>query len=118
MREERGRTDMDIVKQLLQGIPLPRMAKIRQAFAASEVADVAGALRDQLAKPGVIDTVKPGMQIAIGVGSRGVAEIPKLARVTVEEIRKRRGVPFIVPAMGSHGGATAEGSAKFSPVSG
>ena len=73
------------------------------------MADVAGALRDQLAKPGVIDTVKPGMQIAIGVGSRGVAEIPKLARVTVEEIKKRRGVPFIVPAMGSHGGATAEG---------
>jgi hypothetical protein len=100
---------MDIVKQLLQGIPLPRMAKIRQAFAASEVAEVAGALRDQLAKPGVIDTVKPGMQIAIGVGSRGVAEISKLARVTVEEIKKRRGVPFIVPAMGSHGGATAEG---------
>jgi hypothetical protein len=100
---------MDIVKQLLQGIPLPRMAKVRQAFAASEVADVAGTLRDQLARPGVIDAVKPGMQIAIGVGSRGVAEISKLARVTVEEIKKRQGVPFIVPAMGSHGGATAEG---------
>jgi hypothetical protein len=107
--EESGAMDMDIIKQLLQGIPLPRMAKIRQAFAASEVADVAEALRDQLAKPGVIDTVKPGMQIAIGVGSRGVAEIPKLARVTVEEIKKRQGLPFIVPAMGSHGGATAEG---------
>jgi hypothetical protein len=100
---------MDIVKQLLQGIPLPRMAKISQAFAAREVADVAGTLRDQLAKPGVIDTVKPGMQIAIGVGSRGVAEISKLVRVTVEEIKKRQGLPFIVPAMGSHGGATAEG---------
>ena len=100
---------MDIVKQLLQGIPLPRLAKIRQAFAAPEVADVAGALRDRLAKPGVIDTVKPGMQIAIGVGSRGVAEISTLARVTVEEIKKRQGLPFIVPAMGSHGGATAEG---------
>ena len=100
---------MDIVKQLLQGIPLPRLAKIRQAFAASEVADVAETLRDQLAKPGVIDTVKPGMQIAIGVGSRGVAEISTLARVTVEEIKKRQGLPFIVPAMGSHGGATAEG---------
>lgn len=100
---------MDIVKQLLQGTPLPRMAKIRQSFPAPEVSDVAGALRDQLAKPGVIDAVKPGMQIAIGVGSRGVAEIPTLARVTVEEIKKRRALPFIVPAMGSHGGATAAG---------
>jgi hypothetical protein len=66
-------------------------------------------LRDQLAKPGVIDTVKAGMRIAIGIGSRGVAGIPTLARVTVEEIRKRQGLPFVVPAMGSHGGATAEG---------
>jgi len=104
--EENG---VDIVKQLLQGFPLPRLAKIRQIFPALEVADVAGTLRDQLAKLGVIDTVKPGMQIAIGVGSRGVAEIPTLARVTAEEIRKRGGEPFIVPCMGSHGGATAEG---------
>lgn len=100
---------MDIVKQLLQGTPLPRLAKIRQSFPAPEVADVARALRDQLAKPGVIDAVKPGMQIAVGVGSRGVAEIPTLARVTVEEIKKRHALPFIIPAMGSHGGATAEG---------
>jgi len=100
---------MEIIKSLLRGTPLPRLAKIRQNFAAPEVADVAGALRDQLAKPGVIDTVKPGMRIAIGVGSRGVAGIPTLTRVTVEEIRKRQGLPFVVPAMGSHGGATAEG---------
>jgi len=100
---------MDIVKELLRGVPLPRLARIRQTFAAAEVADVAGTLRQQLARPGVIDTIKPGMQIAIGVGSRGVAEIPTLARVTVEAIRQRGGQPFIVPCMGSHGGATAEG---------
>jgi hypothetical protein len=100
---------MDVIKELLRGIPLPRLARIRQVFAASEVADVAGTLKDQLAKPGVIDTIKPGMQIAVGVGSRGVAEIPTLVRVTVDEIRKQGGKPFIVPAMGSHGGATAEG---------
>ncbi len=100
---------MDIVKTLLEGIPLPRLARIRQSFPSSAVADVAGMLRDQLNRPGVVDTVKPGMQIAIAVGSRGVAEIPTLARVTAEEIRKRGGEPFIVPAMGSHGGATAEG---------
>jgi hypothetical protein len=49
------------------------------------------------------------MRIAIAVGSRGVAEIPTLTRVTVEEIRRRGAHPFIVPAMGSHGGATGEG---------
>jgi hypothetical protein len=104
-----GTTDMDIVKELLQGIPLPRMAKATQSFPAGELADVAGALREQLGKPGVVDTIKPGKRIAIAVGSRGVAEIPTLVRVTAEEIRRRGGIPFIVPAMGSHGGATAEG---------
>ena len=100
---------MDIVKQLLQGIPLPRMAKVRQNFPVSEIKDVPAGLREQLGKAGVGDRIKPGMRIAIAVGSRGFAEIPTLARVTAEEI-KRRGVhPFIVPGMGSHGGATAEG---------
>jgi hypothetical protein len=100
---------MDIIKQLLAGTPLPRMLKVRQNFAAPEVKDVAASLRDQFSKPGVGDLLKPGMRIAIAVGSRGVAQIPTLARVTAEEIKRRGGRPFIVPGMGSHGGATAGG---------
>lgn len=100
---------MDVISQLLRDVPLPRMARIWQSFAAPEVQDVAGTLQDQLAKPGVLETIGPGMRIAIGVGSRGLAELPTLVRVTVEQIRSRGGQPFIVPAMGSHGGATAEG---------
>jgi hypothetical protein len=100
---------MDIVKELLRGIPLPRMVKVRQNFPVSEIKDVPASLREQLSKPGVGDRIKPGMRIAIAVGSRGVAEIPTLARVTAEEIKRRGGHPFIVPGMGSHGGATAEG---------
>ncbi|EAX48560.1 conserved hypothetical protein [Thermosinus carboxydivorans Nor1] len=100
---------MDIIQQLLKDIPLPRMAKVRQTFPAPEVTDVAGTLRQELAKPGIMDRVKPGMRIAVAVGSRGVAEIPTLVRITVEELQQRGAHPFIVPAMGSHGGATAEG---------
>jgi hypothetical protein len=100
---------MDIIKDLLLGTPLPRMVKVRQNFPAPEIRDVPATLRDQFGKPGVGNLIKPGMRIAIAVGSRGVAEIPTLARVTAEEIKKRGGRPFIVPAMGSHGGATAEG---------
>jgi len=100
---------MDIVKELLRGIPLPRMVKVRQNFPVSEIKDVPASLREQLSKPGVGDRIKPGMRIAIAVGSRGVADIPTLARVTAEEIKRRGGHPFIVPGMGSHGGATAEG---------
>jgi len=100
---------MDIIKELLRGIPLPRMVKVRQNFPDAEIKDVPASLREQLSKPGVGDRIKPGMRIAIAVGSRGVAEIPTLTRVTAEEIKCRGGHPFIVPAMGSHGGATAEG---------
>lgn len=100
---------MDILQELLKGTPLPRMVKIRQTFPAPEIEDVAGALRQELAQSGVLTRVKPGMKVAVAVGSRGVANIPTLARVTVEELKKCGAEPFIIPAMGSHGGATGEG---------
>jgi hypothetical protein len=100
---------MSIISQLLHDVPIPRMAWIRQSFAAPEVKNIRQTLKEQLAKPGIGDTIKPGKRIAIAVGSRGLAELPTLVAVTVEEIRCRGGQPFIVPAMGSHGGATAEG---------
>jgi hypothetical protein len=100
---------LDIVQELLQNIPLPRMVKIRQEFIASEVQDVAGTLQQELLNSNVIEPIKPGMSIAIAVGSRGVAEIPTITRVVVEEIKKCGGQPFLVPSMGSHGGATAQG---------
>lgn len=100
---------MDIIQELLQGIPLPRMVKIRQTFPAPKIHDVAVTLRKELAKPNIANTIKPGMKIAIAVGSRGAAEICTLTRITVEEVKKRGGQPFIVPSMGSHGGATPAG---------
>lgn len=100
---------MDIIQELLQGIPLPKMVKVRQTFSASVIADVTAALRREIAQPAVSSKIIPGMQIAIAVGSRGVAELSTLVRVTVEELKARGALPFIVPAMGSHGGATAEG---------
>lgn len=100
---------MDVVKELLRDVPLPKLVKVRQTFTATRLADVAGALRQELAREEIRGRVRPGMRVAIAVGSRGVAEIPTLARVTVEELRKLGAEPFVVPAMGSHGGATAEG---------
>ncbi len=100
---------MNLLHDLVKDAPLPRLIKIHQKFDALEVADVPQVLRTELAKPGVGERIKPGTKIAIAVGSRGVAEILTLARVVAEEVKKRGGEPFIVPAMGSHGGATAEG---------
>ncbi len=103
---------MDIVKDLLQGVPLPRMIKIRQTFPAPEITDVPATLLDALSQSGQLDRIRPGMRIAIAAGSRGVDHIPDLVGVTVAELKKRGAVPFVIPAMGSHGGATAAGQAE------
>jgi hypothetical protein len=66
-------------------------------------------LRRELAKPGGVDSIKPGQSVAVAVGSRGVANIALFTKTTVEAIKEAGGQPFIVPCMGSHGGATAEG---------
>lgn len=100
---------MDILKELLNGTPLPRMVRVRQTFPAPRVNNVAETLRAEFNRSGVLTRIKPGMRVAIAVGSRGVAEIPVLTRVTAEAVKQQGGLPFIVPAMGSHGGATAEG---------
>lgn len=88
------------------------MIKIGQKFDATEISDVPFALRQHLSDSGQLEQIKPGMRIAIAVGSRGVAQIQSLVRTTVEELKKRGAEPFVVPAMGSHGGATGEGQAE------
>jgi hypothetical protein len=90
-------------------MPLPLMVRIRQRFDRPVIADVAAETRRQLAHLPLEQQVRPGQTVAITVGSRGVANIALIARSVVQHIRELGGVPFIVPAMGSHGGATAEG---------
>src|SRR6202012_4636795 len=54
-------------------------------------------------------SVRPGMNIAVGAGSRGIANLPLVTRLLIDELKKAGAKPFIFPAMGSHGGATPEG---------
>ena len=93
----------------IAALPLPRMMKARQRFVGPEVADVAATVRSELARMNLAGRVQPGARVAITVGSRGIAAIPQAAAAIVAEIRGCGGDPFIVPAMGSHGSATAEG---------
>jgi hypothetical protein len=103
---------MSIVADLLKETVLPRMVRARQAFPARSVRDVAGALREELRKPAIAGSVRKGMRVAVAVGSRGMAEIPLIVSVVVQELKSLGAEPFIVPGMGSHGGATAEGQTK------
>lgn len=100
---------MDIIAELLRDIQLPKMVKVRQKFHAPELADTAGEVHEAIKKADVLSRISKGDRVAIAVGSRGVADLPILVRETAAAVKKAGGEPFIVPAMGSHGGATAEG---------
>jgi len=98
-----------ILEELLKDIPLPKMVKVRQIFNDTKIEDFEAALRAELNQEKIRSAVKPGMEIAIAVGSRGVDRIVDMTAITVQFLKELGAKPFIVPSMGSHGGATAEG---------
>jgi hypothetical protein len=91
--------------------PFPRVIPVRQRFDAGRVDDVAGATTHAL-QP-LRERVRPGMSVAITAGSRGIHDKPAVVRAAGEWLRSLGAEPFVVPAMGSHGGATAEGQVQL-----
>ncbi|HEV2445312.1 MAG TPA: hypothetical protein VGS58_05300 [Candidatus Sulfopaludibacter sp.] len=89
----------------------PRLLLVRQKFPDRRIPDVAAEVRKQLAASGFTARLKPGARVAIGVGSRGIHNIAAIVRSVVAYWREQGMRPFIFPAMGSHGAATAEGQA-------
>ncbi|WP_209124243.1 lactate racemase domain-containing protein [Alkalihalobacillus sp. BA299] len=87
----------------------PKMAKIKQKFQVESLKDIPSTITEQFNLINASKKIKPGMEVAITVGSRGIANIPTIVKSVADEIKKLGATPFIIPAMGSHGGATAEG---------
>jgi hypothetical protein len=90
-------------------MPFPRMLRLRQKFDCPRLDDIPGEVERQLRTLDLAAKVKPGETVAITVGSRGIANIALITRAIVEHFKRLKAVPFIVPAMGSHGGGTAAG---------
>ncbi len=91
----------------------PNMVRLRQSFDRTVVADIPGAVQTELKKLGLEQRIRPGQRIALTGGSRGVANIALILKTAVEYLKSLGAKPFIFPAMGSHGGATAEGQAAM-----
>ncbi|MCL4368723.1 MAG: nickel-dependent lactate racemase [Actinobacteria bacterium] len=91
----------------------PKMVEVRQTFPAPRVEDIPGKVRSELARVGLAAKVQPGMTVALTAGSRGVTNIPLILRTIIEELRRMGAEPFVVPTMGSHGGAFAEGQVEI-----
>ena len=87
-----------------------QLTKIRVRFQSAPIPDLEAAIDRELEK--IRDGVKPGMTVALTVGSRGICSIDKVVRRVADQLKAMGAAPFIVPAMGSHGGATAEGQAR------
>lgn len=88
---------------------LPKVVKIKQHFTGPVIDNIEEAVAHEFSKEDIEAKIKPNMNIAITAGSRGIANIAAVTRATVAEVKRRGAQPFIVPAMGSHGGARAEG---------
>ncbi len=85
------------------------MLRIRQHFPAEQVEDIPAEVERQLSRLALGEKVRAGETVAITVGSRGIANIAVITKAIVDHVKSLGGTPFLVPAMGSHGGGTAEG---------
>jgi hypothetical protein len=92
---------------------VPTMARVEQRLSSEHIADVRSETRQQLIAAGLQKRIKPGDRIAITAGSRGIGGFIEMLGGTIDAIRSAGGEPFLIPAMGSHGGATAEGQTEL-----
>jgi len=88
-------------------VTLPTMYRVRQTFQRTRLEDIPGGVARTLAAAHL--PVERGDTVAVGAGSRGIANIAVIVRATVDWLKAQGARPFVFPAMGSHGGATAEG---------
>src|SRR5918998_2323831 len=91
----------------------PKVVKIRRDFPRPRIADVGEALREQCERGEIKSRIEPGAEVAITAGSRGISGIDNVLRSLVEILKSAGARPFIIPAMGSHGGAQAEGEEEI-----
>lgn len=106
---------MEVVSELIQNVPIPRMVKIRQNFDATCIpeSEIPAVIRRELDREELGGKILPGMKIAITCGSRGINHNALMVRTMVDFVKEKGAEPFIVAAMGSHGGATAEGQLQI-----
>ncbi|MEK3981593.1 lactate racemase domain-containing protein [Psychrobacillus sp. FSL K6-2836] len=88
---------------------LPKMYKVQQEFEAEEITNIKQAVDTEINRAEIKKIVKTGQRIALAVGSRGIYNLDAIVKQTIISLKELGADPFIIPAMGSHGGATSEG---------
>jgi hypothetical protein len=97
----------------LDDVVLPKVARVRLRHPAGDpIADIPGAAEKAIRSSARLNAMPAGSAIAVALGSRGINSIPTVARTVIDTLKAMGHAPFVVPAMGSHGGGTAEGQVK------
>lgn len=91
----------------------PRMYHVRQVFDTPQITDIQATLFRELDSERIASLIQPGARIAVTAGSRGIANIVSILKYLVDFLRHHSADPFLVPAMGSHGGGTAQGQREI-----
>ncbi|MCQ4726759.1 DUF362 domain-containing protein [Anaerotignum faecicola] len=94
---------------LAENAVYPKMYRVKQRLKDEKLKDIPAEVKKQLDGIGLREVLKPGMEIGVCSGSRGVNNIAVIVKAAVDYVKECGATPFIIPAMGSHGGATAEG---------
>ena len=101
------------LRQVLAGTPLPKMCKVRQIFKRDSIEDVPAYLQKKLDDPKLRARIKPGMRVVLTGSSRQIANMSVILRKLAQFVKEQGAQPYIIPAMGSHGGATDEGQRQI-----
>lgn len=104
-----------LVGKLVEDVRLPRMFRVKQEFPRPRIPTekIYQEVRSQMEESGLGSRIRPGMRVAVTAGSRGIANMVSITRAVVDFVKQKGAYPFLVPAMGSHGGATAQGQREI-----
>lgn len=104
---------MSVIDDILSKNTIPRMIPVKQTFPRPKVEHIEAELLRVVEEAGMLSRIRPGMRVGITAGSRGVSNILRVYQELVRIVRRQGADPFVFPAMGSHGGATAEGQVEI-----
>ena len=100
---------MPILLESDMNIKIPKLYKVKQEFDGKKLDDINGHMLNESKKPEIRSSIKPGQKIAIAVGSRGIRNLKEIVVNVIEYLKEMGTEPFVVSAMGSHGGGTEVG---------
>lgn len=107
----KGYERVGILNKMAADVSIPKMYRVKQHLDEEHLSgqELVACLRVELERGEISGALRPGMRVAVTFGSRGIENIALITKAVISFVQEKGAKPFIIPAMGSHGGATAKG---------